>query len=114
EQVRAATARSEAEARWRAEEQARRAAEDVRRRAEQTRQQQRDLLDQLARMIGQDPCWATLGLTPAATAEAVRQQYFRLAKQHHPDHGGDPAEFRRVQTAYERAQALLRQSGRAG
>jgi len=38
-----------------------------------------------------------------ADAITVRKAYLQLVKRHHPDHGGDPAEFRAVQEAYEAA-----------
>ena len=42
-----------------------------------------------------------LGVSLEADAITVRKAYLELAKLHHPDHGGDPAEFRAVQQAYE-------------
>lgn len=42
-----------------------------------------------------------LGVPPLASADAIRQRYIQVAKQHHPDVGGDPAVFRRVKEAYE-------------
>ena len=50
---------------------------------------------------------ATLGLDPDATLEQVKASHRRLVKVHHPDSGGDPAKFREVQVAYERAVAGL-------
>lgn len=43
----------------------------------------------------------TLGLEPDVSFEAVRQRYRLLAKLHHPDNGGNPADFLRIQTAYD-------------
>ena len=34
-------------------------------------------------------CYELLGLTPSATGEEERDKYKELAKQHHPDKGGD-------------------------
>ncbi|TNC85761.1 MAG: molecular chaperone DnaJ, partial [Thalassolituus sp.] len=45
---------------------------------------------------------ATLELTPPVNRQSLRQQYRRLAHQHHPDKGGDPETFRRVSSAYQR------------
>lgn len=42
-----------------------------------------------------------LGVSSAATQNEIRQAYRRLAQQHHPDKGGDPAVFRAAQQAYE-------------
>ena len=47
--------------------------------------------------------WTRLGLTSKATALEVKQAYHRLARQAHPDHGGDAADFRALVAAYERA-----------
>jgi DnaJ-domain-containing protein 1 len=44
----------------------------------------------------------TLELTPPVDRQSLRQQYRRLAHQHHPDKGGDPETFRRVSSAYQR------------
>ncbi|MHB8535024.1 MAG: DNA-J related domain-containing protein [Sulfuricaulis sp.] len=43
----------------------------------------------------------TLELPADAPWETVRQAYRRLAAQHHPDKGGDPARFRAIRGAYE-------------
>lgn len=43
-----------------------------------------------------------LELSPPVTAKQVRQQYRRLAMQHHPDRGGDTLRFRQINAAYQR------------
>ena len=42
-----------------------------------------------------------LQLTPYASFEEIRHNYRRLALQFHPDKGGDPEAFGRIQAAYE-------------
>lgn len=42
-----------------------------------------------------------LGLDVYATSEDIRARYRQLAKQHHPDAGGDADQFARISTAYE-------------
>ena len=42
-----------------------------------------------------------LGLTRDATADDVKKAYRKLAREHHPDKGGDPEKFKKVQEAYE-------------
>lgn len=42
-----------------------------------------------------------LGLPQAATHEQARTAYRKLAKEHHPDRGGDREEFERIQRAWE-------------
>lgn len=50
----------------------------------------------------QDEDLATLELSPPVTAKQIRQQYRRLAMQHHPDRGGDSIRFRQINAAYQR------------
>ena len=45
---------------------------------------------------------AVLGLTAPASRADIRQQYRRLAMQHHPDRGGDHSQFREITAAYQR------------
>lgn len=45
--------------------------------------------------------WGVLKVDPFATLDEVKAAYRTLVKQHHPDTGGDPAEFDRVTKAYE-------------
>lgn len=47
----------------------------------------------------------TLGLYENATIDQVKQTWRQLAMRHHPDRGGDPAEFDRLRKAYEQALA---------
>lgn len=51
------------------------------------------------------PTWAlTLGVAPPFSSERVRAAYRLRSKTVHPDTGGDPTEFVRLQAAYEEAQ----------
>ena len=43
----------------------------------------------------------TLGLQKGATPEEIKAAYRKLAKQHHPDSGGDVSKFQEVSNAYE-------------
>ena len=57
---------------------------------------------------GHDPsqhpeCLSILGLLPPVTAEDVKQAYLAKAMSAHPDRGGDPAQFIRIQKAYDEA-----------
>jgi len=47
--------------------------------------------------------WDVLGLPPGAPPEEIKKAYKALAKKHHPDKGGDPEEFKRINKAYEEA-----------
>lgn len=47
--------------------------------------------------------WQVLGVEPTADADTVRTAYRNLARQHHPDAGGDHDQFVRIQAAYDRA-----------
>ena len=42
-----------------------------------------------------------LGLTRDATADDIKKAHRKLAREHHPDKGGDPDKFKKVQEAYE-------------
>jgi DnaJ-class molecular chaperone len=49
------------------------------------------------------PEFAVLELSAGASREAVNAAYRSLAWQHHPDRGDDPAKFKELQAAYEKA-----------
>ena len=42
-----------------------------------------------------------LGLTRDASPSDIKKAYHKLAREHHPDKGGDPEKFKKVQEAYE-------------
>jgi hypothetical protein len=48
-----------------------------------------------------------MGVRPDATADEIRRRYRQLARTCHPDRGGDPREFVRLQQAYEAMLAAL-------
>ena len=73
------------------------------------------LEDHVAQMGGSGsfpPCLATLGLGRDADLEQVKASYRRLALVHHPDKGGEAAEFQRIKRAYDQALAFLRRRRR--
>lgn len=45
--------------------------------------------------------YEVLGLTKDASQDEVKKAYRKLAREHHPDKGGDPEKFKKVQEAYE-------------
>jgi hypothetical protein len=47
--------------------------------------------------------WEVLHVAPTASNDEIRHAYLRLAKQHHPDAGGDPVMFDQVQKAFDLA-----------
>lgn len=49
--------------------------------------------------------WTVLGVEPNATAAAIKNAFRALAKTHHPDAGGDPADFKRLRAAYDAGMA---------
>lgn len=48
-------------------------------------------------------CLVILGLMPPVTLEDIKQAYLMKARTAHPDRGGDPAEFLRLQKAFDDA-----------
>ena len=42
-----------------------------------------------------------LGLQRGASPDDIKKAYRKLAREHHPDKGGDPEKFKKVQEAYE-------------
>jgi|LULM01.1.fsa_nt_gb molecular chaperone DnaJ len=42
-----------------------------------------------------------LGIAKNASSEDIKQAYLKLARQHHPDVGGDASKFKEVQSAYD-------------
>ena len=46
--------------------------------------------------------WSLIGLQPGANADQIKTAFRRLAKQHHPDAGGDQAKFVELSQAAER------------
>jgi len=45
--------------------------------------------------------YQTLGVAKNATTDEIKKAYRKLAAIHHPDKGGDTAEFQKIQQAYE-------------
>jgi molecular chaperone DnaJ len=43
----------------------------------------------------------TLGVPKTASAEEIKKAYRKLAREHHPDQGGDEARFKEIQGAYD-------------
>jgi len=48
-----------------------------------------------------------LDLNQEVTLAVVKKQYKRLAKQHHPDKGGDALHFKKLRAAFEQLKILL-------
>lgn len=45
--------------------------------------------------------YETLGVSKSATLDQIHKAYRAKAKKHHPDSGGDPEEFKKIQRAWE-------------
>ena len=63
----------------------------------------------------EDP-YMILGIQPGADSNAIKLAYRRLAKQHHPDSGGNAAEFQKIKTAFNEllASGAVIREGTAG
>lgn len=48
-----------------------------------------------------DP-WETLGVSRDADENTIKKAYRKLAMKHHPDKGGDPEQFKKIQSAYDK------------
>lgn len=66
-----------------------------------TRPGLRGLIDQLCEEHRRDPHLQALGLEPGCSPADVQAAYRRLARECHPDAGGDADRFRQVREAYE-------------
>ena len=53
------------------------------------------------REIDSTKFYTTLGVEKDADYNAIRKAYYRLARTHHPDRGGDKEKFQEIQQAYE-------------
>ncbi len=56
----------------------------------------------------QPECLSILGLLPPVTLEDVKQAYLAKVRTAHPDRGGDPAAFLRIQKAFEDANDFVK------
>ena len=45
--------------------------------------------------------YQTLGVSPQADQKEIKKAFRKLAMKHHPDKGGDEAEFKKIQNAYD-------------
>lgn len=45
--------------------------------------------------------YSTLGIPPTATDDEIKKAYRKLAMKHHPDRGGDEAQFKKISEAYD-------------
>lgn len=45
--------------------------------------------------------YQVLNIEPTATLDEIKKAYREMAKQHHPDRGGDPQKFQQISNAYE-------------
>lgn len=52
-------------------------------------------------LVQRQQALAVLGLPPNATRQQIKRRYRVLAKQHHPDRGGDQRQMQRIIAAYE-------------
>ena len=51
--------------------------------------------------------YKTLGVPRSATASEIKKAFRKLAREHHPDAGGDEAKFKEINEAYEKNTGLV-------
>lgn len=51
--------------------------------------------------------WTVLNVSPNASVEEIKQAYKKLSKIHHPNAGGDRAQWERLSKAYQEALKLV-------
>lgn len=56
-----------------------------------------------ARLPAAPDCWSVLGLSKGTPTERVSDRYRELARQHHPDRGGNAETMSRINAAYQEA-----------
>ncbi|MFO0600137.1 MAG: J domain-containing protein [Myxococcaceae bacterium] len=65
----------------------------------------RERLDRWLRSLDANNPWHTLGISPDVSDAALRDRYLYLARQHHPDRGGNAEQMRAINEAYEKVLA---------
>jgi DnaJ-domain-containing protein 1 len=60
-----------------------------------------DFWQQFNGLEGRNDALAELGLVEPVSRAEIKKQFRKQAKQHHPDRGGDPEQFRRISNAAE-------------
>lgn len=63
----------------------------------------------LQSISGNDP-YRTLGVIPSISDVGLRERYLALARTHHPDKGGEAADMRKINEAYEQVLAHREQN----
>ena len=53
-------------------------------------------------------CFYFLGFNSMPSEAELKHKYRELAKQHHPDKGGDPKEFEKITKAYHEAMDIIK------
>lgn len=58
-------------------------------------------LDAAKEAVGSGSPYDILGVAKSASWEEIKKAHRKMAMKHHPDKGGNPADFRKIQAAYE-------------
>ena len=57
--------------------------------------------DEAKKTLGETDPLSVLELTGKPTWDEIKSQYRKLVLKHHPDRGGNPETFKKIQAAYE-------------
>jgi DnaJ family protein A protein 2 len=69
--------------------------------------------EEATKVVGKQHPLDILGLTGKPTWDEIKSVYRKLVLKHHPDRGGDPEMFKKVQAAYELLEEQYEQSCRS-
>lgn len=86
--------------------------ERIRKETEEANAKLRSNLEKGSLILDDSRLLSILGLSKGATEENIKKAYHKLAREHHPDKGGNAAKFVLIQSAYNRLTGKTRRNRR--